>query len=111
MTKAIAHTLHTAHNYRLHISYFLIGVCAFLIALYCVNVYSIVSKTAELNTVKTQTLAKESSLKGLDAEYLKISSNIKADTLGRLGMTQGKVTAFINRSTVLGTVAIGGYDN
>lgn len=98
MTKVIAKTINTAHDYRLHISYVLVASCLFLIGLYCFNVYTIISNTSAISHAKSQIAIIENLLKDLDAEYLKITGNIKADNLKDFGMKEGKVTVFIDRN-------------
>lgn len=110
MTKAITNTLHTANVYRLHISYFLMAVCAFLVFAYCINIYSVIAKSASANDVLKQAQALENSVKSLDAEYIKITSDMTASTLSAYGLSEGKVTAFITKTHSAGLVALGGYE-
>jgi len=110
MTKAIAQTLHTANIYRLHISYFLIGVCALLVFAYCINVYTVIAKSTDANTVLKQAQTLENSVKNLDSEYIKMTSNMTPNTLSSYGLSEGKVAAFITKTPATGIVALGGYE-
>lgn len=110
MTKAIAHTINTANEYRLHISYFLLAVCALFVSVYCVNVYSVIAKSAEANGILRQSQVIENSVKSLDTEYIKMTSNITPQSLSSRGLSEGKVTAFITKTNTNGVVALGGYE-
>lgn len=110
MTKAIAQTLHTANVHRLHISYFLMGICALLVFTYCMNVYSVISKSATANAVLKEAQVMENSIKNLDSEYIKMTSNMTPESLVKYGLYEGKVTAFIAKTHTSGIVALGGYE-
>lgn len=110
MTKAIAQTINTANEYRLHISYFLMAVCALFVAMYCINVYSVIAKSANTNEILRQAQVLENSVKSLDAEYIKITNNITSRSLASHGLSEGKVTAFITKTNTSGLVALGGYE-
>jgi hypothetical protein len=110
MTKAIAQTLHTAHTYRLHISYVLVGICALLVFMYSLNVYSVISKSASANSVIKQAQALENSVKKLDAKYIEMTSNMTSGSLIAYGLTEGKTATFITKSQTKNVVALGGNE-
>ncbi len=110
MTKAIAQTINTANEYRLHISYFLLAICALFVSVYCVNVYSVISMSAEANDVLRQSQAIENNVKSLDTQYITLTSNITPQSLSTHGLSEGKVTAFITKTNTNGVVALGGYE-
>jgi len=110
MTKAISQTINTANEYRLHISYFLMGVGALLVMGYCVNIYSVISKSAGTNTVLHKAQVLENSVKSLDTQYIKMTSNMTKDTLASHGLTEGKVTAFITKTHASEVVALSRYE-
>lgn len=106
MTKAITNTINTANEYRLHISYFLMAVCVALVLAYCMSVYSVITKSAGTNSVLRQAQVLENSVKNLDTQYIKITSNMTKESLVSRGLTEGKVTAFITKSRTSDIVAL-----
>ena len=105
MTKVLAQTYSAAHEYQRQITSVLISICAFLVILYAFNVYSVISHTVALESVQKQTAALSSSVDSLDSQYLTLSSKASPDTLKEYGFMQGQVSAFISRTTSLGSVA------
>ncbi len=105
MTKALAHTYIIAHEYHRQILGALVAVCGFLLVLYAMNVYSVISHTVALESIQKQTTALATAIDGLDSKYLDLSSKASPDTLKEYGFTQGQISAFISRTTSLGSVA------
>ncbi len=105
MTKAIAQTYSLVHEYRRRITLALLAGCAFLLLIYAVNVYSIISRTIALEAIQKQTATLTTAVDSLDSEYLKISGRIGPDSLKEYGFTQGQVSVFIPRNSSLGSLA------
>ena len=105
MTKAIAQTYTTSREYSREINTALIAACSFLLMLYAVNVYRVISRTVALESVDKQTASLTTSVDSLDSQYLALTSKISPDALADYGLKQGQVSAFISRTTPLGSVA------
>jgi hypothetical protein len=105
MTKAIAQTYKTTHEYSREINAALIAACALFLMIYSLNVYRVVSRTVALKSVENQTATLTTAVDGLDSQYLQLTSKLSPDTLHDYGLSQGQVSAFISRTTSLGSVA------
>lgn len=105
MTKVLALTYSAAHEHQSHIIRGVLIACAFLLALYAANVYAVISRTVALESIQKQTAALSTQVDSLDSQYLQLSSRANPDSLGQYGFTQGQVSAFISRTTSLGSVA------
>jgi len=46
----------------------------------------------------------------LDSEYLELSSKVTPDNLKAYGFSQGQVSAYISRTSSLGSVALRGHE-
>lgn len=110
MTRAIAQTYNAANDYRAHITASLLGLCAFMALLYGVNIYGTVSGTIALQKTQTQIAALSSTVGGLDSQYMSISQVTTPDSLGKYGLSQGKVSAYISSPASLGRVALSGHE-
>ena len=105
MTKVLAQTYRIAETHQRHITLALLAACAFSVLIYALNVYRVISHTVALEAIQKQTTTISSSVDALDTEYLGLSSKASPDTLKDYGFEQGQVSAFISRTTSLGTVA------
>lgn len=110
MTQAITHTYTLIHDYRRHITRVLLATCMVLALIYAINLYRVISHTISLQKITQQQVSLDSSIQALDTQYIAISSKITPDTLGTYGFDQGKVSAFISRTTSLGRVAMVGHE-
>lgn len=110
MTRAIAHTYRIVHEYRRYITSALFAMCMFLIMSYAVNLYSLISHTIALQRINSEQMSLDSAVQALDTKYISVSRKITPDTLQEYGFKQGKVTAFISRTTSLGRVALAGHE-
>jgi len=99
MTKAIAQTYNVVNENILKITYACLAACLFFVILYVANVFSVISKTVSLQSVQLQIATLNSNVNGLDSQYLSLSGVITPDNLSAYGMTQGKVTEYIPRSS------------
>jgi hypothetical protein len=105
MNRAIARTFSFHNSYRVFIAYALLGSSIFLALLYSFNLYSIISDTVAVQHLRQQTALLSTAVEELDSEYLKLSSNITPDRLEAYGLSQGKVSLFIPRTSSLGRVS------
>lgn len=110
MTRALAQTYTIAHDNRISIAYALCAGCLFLILLYAVNVYAVVSRTVAIQHAEMQTAALSARVDALDAKYLSLSRNITPDSLSSYGMTAGAVSEYIDTRTSLGRATTGGHE-
>ena len=110
MTKALAKTYNITNDYRTHFTYFLIGGCILMVAIYIFNVYKVITTTVAIQKIQNQSVILESNVESLDSKYLELSSQITPDTLSAHGFVAGKVSAYISRNASLGSVAIGGHE-
>jgi hypothetical protein len=110
MTKALAHTYTTIHGYRRHITLALLATSAVLVAIYAINLYRVISHTIALKHVTTQVASLDASVDKLDSQYIALSHSITPDAIAARGFDQGKVSAFISRTTSLGRIAMVGHE-
>lgn len=110
MTKAIAQTYTTVHEYRRQITLALLAVSAVLIMIYAVNLYRVISNTLALQNIKTEITALEGSLDRLDSQYIALSHAVTPDAVTAHGFNQGEVSAFISRTASLGQIALAGHE-
>lgn len=99
MTKAIAQTYNAVHENLRRISIAFFVACLFLVFIYAINIFSVVSRTVSLQKVQTQIATIGSSVDSLDSEYLALSGKITPDNLNDYGMSQGKVSEYITKTT------------
>lgn len=104
MTKAIAQTYEVVHGYRMRITATLLAVSIFMALLYVINVYTVISHTVAVQKVNSEIAVIENTIENLDSKYLALSSKITPDNLNVYGLSQGKVTEYIAKtsSPVLG---------
>jgi len=105
MTKAITFTYSVAMEHRLHIIRALMAGCMFLAILYAVNVYAVISRTVALQRLNVESATLGSSVDKLDTQYLALENKVSIDSLSTYGMSQGKVSEYITRSSSQGSVA------
>jgi hypothetical protein len=110
MTKALAQTYNIANEHKKRLAYAMIFGCLFLVFIYAMNLYRVISRTVAIQDVNTQTVALAKSVDGLDSRYLELASQATPDKLSEYGMTQGEVTEYISRTASLGRVALGGHE-
>ena len=110
MTKTIVKTYTVASEYRKQISYIILCACLVLVAYYAYSIYSVISRTVDLQKVQTEIAIVNKNIEGLDSKYLELSSQITPDGLGTFGFHEGKVSAYISRTVSLGRVALGGNE-
>ncbi len=110
MTKAIAQTYTVVEMYSRQINTALIFICVFTLFLYAMNVYHVISRTVALESIQGQTADLTASVDKLDGQYLEMASKISPDALQTYGFKQGQVSAFISRTTPLGSVATRGHE-
>jgi hypothetical protein len=110
MTKAIVHTYTFIQEYCRRINLILIAACATLVLIYAFNLYRVISHTIALQRVTKDQNAMDTSIQALDSQYLAISSKISPDALQSYGFDQGKITAFISRTTALGRATPVGHE-
>ena len=105
MTKAIAFTYNVTQTYQSYIIKAVLISCGFLLTLYALNVYAVISHTVAVESLEKQSAALSTSVDSLDAKYLELSSKATPDALADYGYIQGQVSAFISRTTSLGSLA------
>lgn len=94
----------------------ILSACLLTAFVYAFNIYSVISHTVALEHVKSQVTAVTSSVSSLDAKYLELSSALTPDTLSDYGLSQGKVSAYIQRvpstasAASAGALAVGGHE-
>ena len=110
MTKAIARTYTTFHTYRRQINLALLATCAMIALVYALNLYRVISDTIALQQVTVQVSALDLAVDKLDSRYIAISHTITPDVVTARGFGQGKVSAFISRTTSLGRLAVTAHE-
>jgi len=110
MTRAAAQTITVTMQYRKEIIRAFLAVCAFLVILYAVNVYSALSDSVALQNAELQIAELSKTVEDLDAQYLTLSSTLTPDKFQEYGLSQGKVSAFITKSASIGRAAFAGND-
>ncbi len=110
MTYAIAKTYSVTMQFRKEITFALLAACAFLVLIYSMNVYSVLSNSVALDRAEKEIASLSTSIQELDSKYLAISSELTPDVLGQYGLSRGKASAFITKSTSIGAVALSGND-
>lgn len=107
--RAISHTYDILKEYRVKITYVLLGSCFFLTFLYVLNVYKVISDTVSLQRMESEVTVLQGKVNELDAEYLALSSKVTPDKLSMYGMRQGKVSEYITKSSSLTRVVSIGH--
>lgn len=105
MTKTLAQTYSIAQEYQRQIIAAALIACVFMLALYALNVYSVISHTVALESVQKQTATLSTSVDALDSQYLALTSKADPDKLADYGFRQGQVSAYISRTASLGSLA------
>jgi len=106
MTKAIALTYTAAKDFRAEIAYVALAACVGMALVYGFNLYKVIDQTIALRTVQSQEVALQSSLSGLNTQYLDLSSKITPDSLRQYGFSQGQVAEYITRDSSENSVAL-----
>lgn len=110
MTKALAHTYTTVHTYRVIIMRVLCVMCAVATLWYGINVYSAISRTIAAENITKEASALSNTVNQLGSDYIKLSHSASPNALTQYGMKLGQVSAYIPRTTSLGTVALSGHE-
>ncbi len=109
MTKAIINTYSFVQDYRRKITLSLLAICLTMAFIYAVNLYQVISHTIALQNVTKEQARVDVAVQALDTQYLALSSKITPDAIHAYGFDQGKVTAFISRTTALGRATTAGH--
>ena len=107
MTKILTHAY---SNVRLRIMYSMLVCIAIAVALYGINIYRVISYTVAIQDADTLSAKVGNSVQELDAHYLEILGTITPDSFRDYGLSQGKVTNFISRSSSPSRVALSGHE-
>ncbi|MFA6295313.1 MAG: hypothetical protein WC666_02725 [Candidatus Paceibacterota bacterium] len=99
MTKAIAQTYNVVNEYKMRISLIFMAVSVIMMLFYITNVYSVISHTVTIQKINAEITAIEKVVENLDAQYLGLSSKITPDSLNIYGMSQGKVSEYISKTS------------
>jgi len=99
MTKAIVQTYNIVHEYRMKISLLFVAASVVMVLFYIANVYSTISRTVSIQKINLEVTAIEKVVENLDAQYLGLSSKITPDSLNVYGMSQGKVSEYISKTS------------
>ncbi len=110
MTKVIAQTYSITREYQIFLTYAVIGFCLISALVYGMNLYSVIAHTVALQKVEKQIIGIESSIQTLDAEYISLSSGITKEMAESYGLRETEVSAYINRTVSLGSVALRASD-
>ena len=110
MTRAIAHTYSKVYEFRRQITTAVIMLCALTALIYAVNLYRVISHTIALQQIEKQAVTLNTNIDTLDGKYLVLSKTITPDTLTSKGFDTGTVTAFISRTTSLGSAVLVGHE-
>lgn len=108
MTKAITHTYSVFFEFRRQITMALTMLCVLTALIYAANLYRVISHTIALQDTSSQMASVNASIDVLDGQYLSVSRTITPDTVTAHGFDNGKVSAFISRTTSLGRVTMAG---
>lgn len=104
MTKTIVKTYGVINDYiRLICQAFLIG-CLFLIAIYSFHLFSLISKTVAMEKIESEFSSLSGSIDSLDEQFLALSGKITPDNISQYGLSKGKVSQYISRSTKIGVL-------
>jgi len=96
MKRAAIQTAVAVHDYRSNISLVILFGCFMLAAMYAVNLYGLVSRTIAIRSAESQASSMANDVSSLDAQYLKLASEITPDALQSHGLSQGKVSLYIS---------------
>ena len=110
MTKAIAQTYTTIHSYRVVIMRVLCVGCVLSTLWYGLNVYQAISRTIAAEQVSASVSKLSNSVNDLGTQYIKLANQASPSALAAHGMTVTGVSAYIPRTTSLGSVAIAGRE-
>ncbi|MEA2715519.1 MAG: hypothetical protein QOG91_547 [Candidatus Parcubacteria bacterium] len=110
MIKAISQTYRFAQEYRRQITCVLVIACAVFAYVYAVNIYRVISHTVALEKIEKEAASLSGAVGLLDSEYLDLSSKITPDNLKAYGFSEGQVSAYISRTSSLGSVALRGHE-
>lgn len=110
MTKAIAQTYTTIHEYRRQITLALLATSLVLVTIYAVNLYRVISNTLAIQNIRAEVATLEMSLDKLDSQYIALSHTVTPDAVTARGFDQGEVSAFISRTASLGRIALAGHE-
>lgn len=105
MTKIIANAYDMAAERRAAAAAFLLAISAAAAVYYAYAVYGIVSRTAALEKLNSRTAAVSDAVDSLDSAYLKLSRSVTPDMLSAHGLSEGKVSAYIDKSVSTALVA------
>ncbi|MFA6314749.1 MAG: hypothetical protein WC648_00025 [Candidatus Paceibacterota bacterium] len=106
MTKTIVKTYSAIHEYSHKIVNIFFFIGAFLLLLYAMNVYSVISRTVALQNTQAEIVTATKTIEELDSKYLKLASNVTPDDLRSFGLKEGVVSAYISRTLPLSRVAL-----
>ena len=110
MTKAFTNIYELASEYRSRINTVLFISCLALVFIYALSIFDIISRTVALEKVHIALVARGSTIKDLDTQYLSITKEITPDILNAHGFKEGEASFYISRSTSLGRVALSGHE-
>ena len=110
MTKALAQTYTTIHTYRVLLMRVLCAGCILAAIWYGVNVYTAISRTIVAEHISTEASILGTSVNELGAQYIQLSHSASPSALSSYGMDLGHVTAYIPRTSSLGSVALSGHE-
>ncbi len=99
MTKAIAQT-YNAFNENIKVVSYIFLVGSLILALvYTYSIFAVISNSVAIQNIEKKMTVLSSSVDELDSNYLSLSSNINPENLSEYGMTKGKVSQYISKST------------
>jgi hypothetical protein len=110
MTKILARTYTYTNEFRAYITYALLGACMLLALVYIANIYRVISHSVALQHIEVASNEVAGTVEELDTKYIELSNRITPDLVRSRGMSEGKVTSYISRSTSLGVVSMSGYE-
>jgi hypothetical protein len=110
MTKALAQTYTAVHAYRVAIMRLLCAACAIATIWYGINVYQAISRTIATEHMVNETSLISNTVNQLGSQYIQLSDDATPSALSKYGMSLGKVSVYIPRTTSLGSVALSGHE-
>ncbi len=102
MKKTITSIYGPIHEYRSNIVHTLLFGSLFLAVFYAFNIYSIVSHTVAIEKIESRVTTLQSSVQKLEAQYISLSNKITPEMINHFGLHESKVSAYIERTHVLG---------
>lgn len=99
MTKAIINTYTAVHEYSARIVMAALVGSVIAALFYAVNLYTVISHTVAIGEIERETSLVIGARNDLDAQYLDLGSAATPDTLAKYGLTAGKISAFISRTS------------